>query len=235
VKKKENKKKKKKSLEDLYQIQFHISSFPNRTFISPWRDHHSHTHEYPPFRFPDSHHHYDPTSSYYTDAATAAAIDSYAASAGTYSPYMVHHHSPPSASTSSPSIKPENAAAALQSALSLSTPMNVNVSMNINSHSIQYSTGYGSNGNATNFTSSPYETFYNPAASSHYPFANHSPEMKTSRSSAYLPNDSAAKQAMLLSAAAANYDYKDLTKFCDFFPTTSTATATPMNTNEKRS
>lgn len=148
---------------------------------------------------------------------------------------MVHHHSPPSASTSSPSIKPENAAAALQSALSLSTPMNVNVSMNINSHSIQYSTGYGSNGNATNFTSSPYETFYNPAASSHYPFANHSPEMKTSRSSAYLPNDSAAKQAMLLSAAAANYDYKDLTKFCDFFPTTSTATATPMNTNEKRS
>ncbi|CAF4941331.1 unnamed protein product, partial [Rotaria magnacalcarata] len=74
--------------------------------------------------------HYDPTASYYTDAATAAAIDSYTSSAGTYSPYMVHHHhSPPSsgsATTSSPSIKPERAAAAvaLQSALNLPTPMN---------------------------------------------------------------------------------------------------------------
>jgi hypothetical protein len=146
---------------------------------------------------------------------------------------MVHHHSPPSATTSSPSIKPETAAAAaLQSALSLSTPMNVNVSMNFNSHSVQYSTGYGANSNPTNFSNSPYETFYNPSGTSHYPFTNHSPEMKSNRSSSYLPSDPVAtKQAMLLSAAA-NYDYKDLTKFCDFFPTSSPSTS--MNTNEKR-
>ena len=146
---------------------------------------------------------------------------------------MVHHHSPPSATTSSPSIKPETAAAAaLQSALSLSAPMNVNVSMNFNSHSVQYSTGYGTNSNGTNFGNSPYETFYNPSGTSHYPFTNHSPEIKSNRSSSYLPTDPVAtKQAMLLSAAA-NYDYKDLTKFCDFFPTPSPATS--MNTNEKR-
>jgi hypothetical protein len=146
---------------------------------------------------------------------------------------MVHHHSPPSATTSSPSIKPETAAAAaLQSALSLSTPMNVNVSMNFNSHSVQYATGYGTNSNTTNFGNSPYETFYNPTGTSHYPFTNHSPEIKSNRSSSYLSSDPVTtKQAMLLSAAA-NYDYKDLTKFCDFFPTPSSST--PMNTNDKR-
>jgi hypothetical protein len=146
---------------------------------------------------------------------------------------MVHHHSPPSATTSSPSIKPETAAAvALQSALSLSTPMNVNVSMNFNSHSVQYTAGYGANSNVTNFGNSPYETFYNPTGTSHYPFTNHSPEIKSNRSSSYLqPDPVATKQAMLLSAAA-NYDYKDLTKFCDFFPTPSPST--PMNTNDKR-
>jgi hypothetical protein len=135
---------------------------------------------------------------------------------------MVHHHSPPSsatATTSSSSIKPETAAAAaLQSALGLSTPMNVNVSMNFNSHSVQYSAGYGNGSNPTNFVNSPYETFYNPTGTSHYPFTTHSPEIKSNRS-------------MLLSAT--NYDYKDLSKLCDFFPTP-TSSSTPMNTNEKR-
>lgn len=215
-----------------------FSSYLNRSFISSWRDHHPHPHEYTPFRFSDTHHHhhpYDPTSSYYTDAATAAAaLDSYTSSTGNYPPYMGHHHSPPSATTSSPSIKPETAAAAaIHSALGLSTPMNVNVSMNFNSHSVQYSTGYGSNSTGTNFGNSPYETFYNPTGTSHYPFTNHSPEIKSNRSSSYLPSDPVAtKQAMFLSAAAANYDYKDLTKFCDFFPTPSPST--PMHSTEKR-
>ncbi|CAF4387675.1 unnamed protein product, partial [Adineta steineri] len=63
----------------------------------------------------------------------------------------------------------------------------------------------------------------------HYPFTNHPPEIKPNRSSSYLQSDPVAtKQAMLLSAAA-NYDYKDLSKLCDFFPT-----STPMNSNEKR-
>ncbi len=149
-------------------------------------------------------------------------MDSYTSSTASYSPYMVHHHSPSttSATQNSSSIKPETAAAAaLQSALSLSTPMNVNVSMNFNSHSVQYNTGYGTNSSTTNFSNSPYETFYNPSGPTHYPFTNHSPEIKS--------NPVTSKQAMLLSAA--NYDYKDLSKLCDFFPT-----STPMNPNEKR-
>ncbi|CAF1360910.1 unnamed protein product [Rotaria sordida] len=215
------------------------SSFDG-SFISPWRDHHHHPHEYTPFRFSDTHHHYDPTASYYTDAATAAAIDSYTSSTATYSPYMVHHHSPSSsmvATTSSPSIKPERAAAAvaLQSALSLPPPMNVNVSMNFNSHSVQYTSGYGNGSSTANFVNSPYETFYNPTGTSHYTFPNHSPEIKSNRSSNYLQSDPVTtKQAMLLSAAAANCDYKDFSKLCDFFPTPSSSSSTQMNTNEKR-
>jgi hypothetical protein len=145
---------------------------------------------------------------------------------------MVHHHSPPT--SSSTSIKPDSyaAAAALQSALSLSTPMNVNVSMNFNSHSVQYNTGYGTGPTAPNFVNSPYETFHNPSGTSHYPFTNHSPEMKPNRSSSYLPSDPVAtKQAMLLSAV--NYDYKDFSKFSDLFPTPSSS-STPINTNERR-
>lgn len=152
-----------------------------------------------------------------------------------------HHHSPPSSSaatTSSPSIKPERSAAAavaLQSALSLPTPMNVNVSMNFNSHSVQYSTGYGTGSSATNFVNSPYDTFYNPTATSHYPFTNHSPEIKSNRSTNYLqPDPVTTKQAMLLSAAAANCDYKDFSKLCDFFPTPSSSSSTSLNPNEKR-
>ncbi|CAF1557343.1 unnamed protein product, partial [Adineta ricciae] len=190
------------------------SSFDG-SFISPWHDR-QHSHEYTPFRFPDPHHHYDPTSSYYPDAATAAAaIDSYTSSATSYSPYMVHHHSPSAANTtaisttanSSSSVKPETStAAALQSAFSLSTPMNVNVSMNFNSHSVQYAPGYGSNMNpSASFSATPYDPFYASSAASHYPFTNHSPELKSSRSS----DPVTTKQAMFLSAAAANYDYKD--------------------------
>ncbi|CAF1568974.1 unnamed protein product [Rotaria sp. Silwood1] len=223
------------------------SSFDG-SFISSWRDHHHHPHEYTPFRFSDTHHHhYDPTSSYYTDAATAAAIDSYTSSTGTYSPYMVHHHHSPSSSsipttTNSSTIKPERtvAAVALQSALNLPSPMNVNVSMNFNSHSVQYSTGYGTNSNGTNFVNSPYDTFYNPTNTSHYSFTNHSPEIKTNRSSNYLQTDPVTtKQAMFLSAAAvaSNCDYKDFSKLCDFFPTpssSSSSTTTQINTNDKR-
>ena len=224
------------------------SSSSNRSFISSWRDHHHHHHDYNPFRFTDAHHHYDPTSSYYPDPATVAAtMDSYASTANNYSPYMAHQHSspplplpPPSSSNNSASIKPETAAAAaLQSALSLSTPMNVNVSMNFNSHSVQYTAGYGAGSGSANFSNSPYDSFYNSASSAHYPFGTHSPEMKGNRSSSssasYLPTDPVTqKQAMILSAAAANYDYKDLSKLCDFFPTPSSSSATSMSMNDKR-
>ena len=234
----ERRKRKEKLCSHLFLINS-FSLFINNSFISPWRDHHPH--EYTPFRFTDNHHHYDPTVPYYSDAATAAAIDSYtsSAAAAAYSPYMVHHHSPPStaATTSSPSIKSETAAAAaaLQSALSLPTPMNVNVSMNFNSHSVQYTAGYGSGSNAANFNNSPYETFYHPTGPSHYPFATHSPEIKSNRSTSYLQADPVTtKQAMFLSAAAANYDYKDLSKLYDFFPTPSSSSSTSMNTYDKR-
>jgi hypothetical protein len=138
---------------------------------------------------------------------------------------MVHHHSPPSATTSSPSIKPETAAAAaLQSALSLSTPMNVNVSMNFNSHNIQYGTGYNVPTPSTNLS---YEPFYgsnrHPVTSSSYHHHNSMPSEIKNRS-----DPVTTKQAMLLSAAA-TYDYKDLSKLCEFFPTPSSS-----GSNEKR-
>lgn len=169
-------------------------------------------------------------------------MDTYASTANNYSPYMAQQHassSPPLSSNNGSSIKPETAAAAaLQSALSLSTPMNVNVSMNFNSHSVQYTAGYANGSGSTNFTNSPYDSFYNSASSAHYPFSTHSPEMKGTRSAAsYLPTDSVTqKQAMILSAAAANYDYKDLSKLCDFFPTPSSSSAatTSMCMNDKR-
>lgn len=207
----------------------------DRSFISSWRDHHyPHPHDlvvhpdYTSFRFTDPHHHhhnYDPSTSYYPDAA----MDPYASSstAAVYSPYMVHHHSPPPTNSNSPSIKHEAAAAAaLQSTLSLSTPMNVNVSMNFNSHNIQYTTGYNmpTASTAPN-TTLPYEPFYSsnrhpiPSATYHH----HSSDMKTRSDSM------SSKQAMILSAAA-SYDYKDLSKLCDFFPTPSSSTGS----NEKR-
>ena len=213
-----------------------------RSFISSWRDHHHpHPHDlvvhhdYTPFRFPDPHHHhhhYDPSASYYADAAMDSyASSSAAAAASVYSPYMVHHHSPPPTNSNSPSIKPESsvtAAAALQSALSLSAPMNVNVSMNFNSHNIQYSTGYNvptASGAATNL---PYEPFYGPnrhsVPSSAYHHHNSIPSEIKNRS-----DPVTTKQAMLLSAAA-GYDYKDLSKLCEFFPTASSSTGS----HEKR-
>jgi hypothetical protein len=209
-----------------------------RSFISSWRDHHHpHPHElvvhhdYTPFRFTDPHHHhhhhYDPTASYYADAAMDSYASSSAAAASVYSPYMVHHHSPPP-SSNSPSIKPETAAttaAALQSALSLSSPMNVNVSMNFNSHNIQYATGYNVPTPTANLS---YEPFYgsnrHPVTSSSYHHHNSMPSEIKNRS-----DPVATKQAMLLSAAA-TYDYKDLSKLCEFFPTPSSS----AGSNEKR-
>ena len=152
------------------------------------------------------------------------ASSSAAAAASVYNPYMVHHHSPPPTNSNSPSIKPETAAAAaLQSAFSLSTPMNVNVSMNFNSHNIQYTTGYNAPTAAT--TTLPYDPFYSsnrqPGTSTAYHHHHNS-----------LPSDMknpvSTKQAMLLSAAA-SYDYKDLSKLCEFFPTPSSS-----GSNEKR-
>ena len=166
--------------------------------------------------------------SYASSSAAAAA-----AAASVYSPYMVHHHSPPPTNSNSPSIKPETAAtaaAALQSALSLSTPMNVNVSMNFNSHNIQYSTGYNvPTPSATTATNLSYEPFYtsnrhHPVTSSYY-HHNSIPSDVKSRS-----DPVAAKQAMLLSAAT-GYDYKDLTKLCEFFPTPSSSSS---GSNDKR-
>jgi hypothetical protein len=218
-----------------------------RSFISSWRDHHHpHPHDlvvhhdYTPFRFTDPHHHhhnpYDPTSSYYADAAmdSYASSSAAAAAASVYSPYMVHHHhhSPPPTNSNSPSIKPESAAsaaAALQSALSLSTPMNVNVSMNFNAHNIQYASGYNvPNPSGTGTTNLPYDPFYNsnrhhPITSPYHHHNSIPSEMKTRSDSV------TSKQAMLLSAAA-TYDYKDLSKLCEFFPTPSSSTGS----NEKR-
>lgn len=215
-----------------------------RSFISSWRDHHHpHPHDlvvhhdYAPFRFSDPHHHphYDPAVSYYNDPA----MDSYgpssaaaAAAASMYSPYMVHHHSPPPTNSNSPSIKPETAvtAAALQSALGLSAPMNVNVSMNFNGHNIQYSNGYNiptaSSSTATNL---PYEPFYSSnrhQVNSPYHPQNSIPSKIKNRS-----DPAAMKQAMLLSATG-NYDYKGFSKLCDFFPTPPPSSST--TSNEKR-
>ena len=208
-----------------------------RSFISSWRDHHHpHPHElvvhhdYSPFRFSDSHHHhYDPTAAYYTDAA----MDSYASSsaaASVYSPYMVHHHHSPSPTNlNSPTIRPETAAAAaLQSALTRAAPMSVNVSMNFNSHNVQYTTGYNVPSATVSSTSNlPYDPFYGstrhsvPSTAYHH---HHHPsiplEMKPR------PDPMTSKQSMLLSAAT-NYDYKDLSKLCEFFPT-------PSSSAEKR-
>ena len=166
--------------------------------------------------------------SYASSSAAAAA----AAAASVYSPYMAHHPSPPPVNSSSPSIKPESAvtaAAALQSALSLSTPMNVNVSMNFNSHNIQYSTGYNvPTPSATTSANIPYEPFY--TSNRHHPVTSsyHHNSMPTDIKSR---SDSVStKQAMLLSAATA-YDYKDLSKFCEFFPTPSSSSS---GSNDKR-
>ncbi len=216
-----------------------------RSFISSWRDHHypqPHDlvvhHDYSPFRFSDPHHHhyYDPTSSYYTDAAmdSYASSSAAAAAASVYSPYMVHHHSPPPTNSNSPSIKPETsvtAAAALQSALSLSTPMNVNVSMNFNSHNIQYATGYNVPTPSAATTNLSYEPFYGsnrhsvPSSAYHQHHHHNSMPLEIKNRS----DPVTTKQAMLLSAAA-TYDYKDLSKLCEFFPTPSSSTGS----NEKR-
>lgn len=226
------------SLPCSYQSNFNknFSSLPLfRSFISSWRDHHHpHPHDlvvhhdYSPFRFSDSHHHhYDPTASYYTDAA----MDSYASSsaaASVYSPYMVnhhHHHSPSPTNPHSPTIKPETAAAAaLQSALTRAAPMNVNVSMNFNSHNIQYTTGYNVPPTPVSSTSNlPYDPFYGSTAYHPHHHTSIPLEMKP-RS-----DPITSKQTMLLSAAA-TYDYKDLSKLCEFFPTPSSS----VGSTEKR-
>jgi hypothetical protein len=153
------------------------------------------------------------------------ASSSAAAAGSVYSPYMVHHHSPPQTNSNSPSIKPETTVTALQSALSLTAPpMNVNVSMNFNSHNIQYTNGYNApQPMAATTANLSYEPFYglnrHPVTSS---FHHHNPmssEMK----------NRSDKQAMLLSAAA-GYDCKDLSKLCEIFPTPSSS----ASSNEKR-
>ncbi|CAF0909019.1 unnamed protein product [Rotaria sp. Silwood1] len=217
------------------------------SFISSWRDHHHpHPHDlvvhhdYTPFRFSDPHHHhhhhYDPTASYYADTAMDSYGSSSAAAASLYSPYMVHHHSPPPTNSNSPSIKPETAvtAAALQSALSLSAPMNVNVAMNFNAHNIQYTNGYNiptASSSTTSATTAnlPYEPFYGSnrhQVTSPYHHHNSMPSKIKNRS-----DPATMKQAMLLSATA-NYDYKGLSKLCEFFPTPSSSSS--AGSNEKR-
>lgn len=159
-----------------------------------------------------------------------ASSSAAAAAASVYSPYMVHHHHSPSpTNATSPTIKPETAVtatAALQSALGIPTPMNVNVSMNFNSHNIQYTTGYNVPPATASSTSNlSYDPFYGSTrhsvpSTAYHP--HHHPsiplEMKT-RS-----DPVASKQSMLLSAAA-TYDYKDLSKLCEFFPTPSSSTS----------
>ena len=161
--------------------------------------------------------------SYAASSAVAAAA------ASVYSPYMVHHHhSPPPTNSNSPSMKSENAVTALQSALALSTPMNVNVSMNFNSHNIQYGTGYNvpsSNGSGN----IGYEPFYSSTRHTVPPGYHHHHNSIASELK-HRTDPVTSKQAMLLSATAP-YDYKDISKFCDFFPTPSSSSA---GSTEKR-
>ena len=216
---------------------FHFFLF--RTFISSWRDHH-HPHgsdlvvhpDYTPFRFADPHHHYDLTPSYYNDTGVdpyGSSSTAAAAAASVYSPYMVRHHSPPPTNSNSPSIKPETAvtAAALQSALSLSTPMNVNVSMNFNSHNIQYANGYNMPTASVNLS---YEPFY---ASNRYqtppPYHHHYHHSSIPSKIKNRFDSTMTKSTMFLSSTG-NYDYKDLSKLYGFFPTSASSTGS----NEKR-
>ena len=228
------------------QESFHSSSFS--CFFSPiltsWRDHHPHdlvSHpDYSPFRFPDHHHHpYDSAAaSYYADGP----MDSYAAAAASvYSPYMVHHHHhhhspPPNSTTNSSSIKPESAVTALQSALGLSNPMNVNVSMNFNPHNIQYTTGYNLP-TSTGSANLSYDAFYSSNRHSIPSPYHHSHHTGMAAEMKQRTDPMAAKQAMLFSAAAANsYDYKDFSKLCEFFPTpaSSAGSSTSSSLNDKR-
>jgi hypothetical protein len=211
----------------------------SRTLLSSWRDHHhAHPHDlvahhdYNPFRFPDPHHHhhhhYDPTAAYYADAAMDSyAASSAAAAASVYSPYMTHHHSPPPNNSGSPSIKPESAVTALQSALGLSTPMNVNVSMNFNSHNIQYSTGY--NVPSAGSANLAYDPFYN--ANRHSIPSTYHHHTSLGSDSKHRSDSMSTKQAMLLSAGT-GYDYKDFSKLCEFFPTPSSSSS--AGSGEKR-
>lgn len=176
-------------------------------------------------------------------AASSAAA---AAAVSVYSPYMVHHHHhhpspPPNSTTNSSSIKPETAVTALQSALGLSNPMNVNVSMNFNSHNIQYATGYNlppstssSNLSYDSFYSSNRHSIPSPYHHSHHPHHPHHNGMTSEMK--HRTDPMAAKQAMLLSAAANSYDYKDLSKLCEFFPTptSSAGSSTSSSLNDKR-
>jgi hypothetical protein len=170
------------------------------------------------------------------DTYTASSAAAAAAAAAVYSPYMVHHHSPPPLNPNPASIKADTTVAAFQSALALSTPMNVNVSMNFNSHNIQYSTGYNLPSTASS-SNIPYDSFYGAnrhSIPSNYPHAHHnsmSSEMK------HRTDLVTAKQAMLLSAAAAtSYDYKEISKLCDYFPTpaSSSSASTSTGAGEKR-
>ena len=175
----------------------------SRNFIPPWRDHHPH--DYPPFRFPDPH--YDPSSAYYHPEA---AMDVYGASSSTTYPSYISHQS----SSSPPSTAPLQGSSAL-----------------FNPHPVQYSSAYGTGSSTSAFPNPSYENFYHTTAASHYPFVPHGSDMKGAhRSTTCLPSDPVtSKQAMLFSAAAAaaaaNYDYKDLSKLCDFLPTPSTSSS----------
>lgn len=182
-----------------------------RNFISPWRDHHPH--DYPTFRFPDPH--YDPSTAYYHPET---AMDVYGASSSTTYPSYISHQSSSSPPPSGP----------LQNSSTL-----------FNHHPTQYSSAYGPGSTTGAFPNTSYENFYHSNAPTHYPFVSHGSDMKgTHRSSTCLPSDPVtSKQAMILSAAAAaaaaNYDYKDLSKLCDFLPTPSTSSSNGQSEKRK--
>lgn len=104
--------------------------------------------------------------------------------------------------------------------------MNVNVSMNFNAHNIQYGAGYNVP-SSTNPTNMNYDPFY---GSNRHGIPTNYHHNALSSDLKHRNDPVTSKQAMLLSTAG-SYDYKDFSKFCDFFPTATSSTA---GSTEKR-
>ncbi|CAF1298476.1 unnamed protein product, partial [Didymodactylos carnosus] len=188
------------------------------SFISPWRDRdqqsftdlHDSLRMLPPtFYDPTGHHHthYDNSSSTVPSSASC-----YSTTSDPLDPLSQHHYNYPSYAHHS-LIKPEPPQSSISptTAITLPTPMNVNVSMNFNSHSVQY-TSYPSSFGFTN-PSTPslqYDQFYRHHHHHHGADVKH-PLLQQSAAD--------ATKQMFLSSVGAGYDYKDISKLCDLFPT----------------
>ncbi|CAF0911338.1 unnamed protein product [Didymodactylos carnosus] len=192
------------------------------SLISSWRDReqqsftdlHDSLRMLPPtFYEPPGHHlaHYDSSS-----LTVPSSTSCYASTSDPLDPLSQHHY-PYGSYGHHSSIKPEPppSSAASSTSIALPTPMNVNVSMNFNSHSVQY-TGYPAPFSFTNPTTSslPYEQFYR----HHHHHYDHPTDVKHS----FLQQSAAdaTKQMLLSASVGVGCDYKDISKFCELFPTT---------------